>query len=266
MGDDSDEEKKGASGSDSEEDEDRWAAGHYHVSRRAPGEADSEDEEALELEAEEARRLQKKGAEKLRGEDYGLGAEDDQEEGGDKLAEERMLDLEGENEGEGKDEEESKIDTKSLNEEESIAHLLKYSPETLALVDDFVRTASKIKDVEGDLDNVRKVGDGKGGEHPGLAIMELEHRELILFVSMRPLLTYFDSCRGTFDLSPNSSILFLTPPFPYPSTFFPPHESTQSYLIPSTIPRNYGRTRSHYRFVRRWIRQRRFRSRRRGIR
>lgn len=168
--------KEDGEGSD-EEDEDRWAAGHYHVSRRAPGEADSEDEEALELEAEEARRLQKKGAEKLRGEDYGLIDSDDEFDGKEKFEERLDLDDGGKGEEETKDEEEGKVDTQALNEEESIAHLLKYSPETLALVDDFVRTASKIKDVEGDLENIRKVGDGQGGEHPGLAIMELEHRE-----------------------------------------------------------------------------------------
>ncbi|GAA6020672.1 hypothetical protein JCM11491_000509 [Sporobolomyces phaffii] len=179
--------KKG-SGSESE-DEDRWAAGHYHVSRRAPGEADSEDEEALELEAEEARRLQKKGAERLRGEDYGLVDSDDELDGRDKLEERLDLDAGG-READAQDEEEGKVDTRALNEEESIAHLLKYSPETLALVDDFVRTASKIKDVEGDLDNIRQAGDGQGGEHPGLAIMELEHQALSTYL---PTLAFYFS-------------------------------------------------------------------------
>ncbi|GAA5982102.1 hypothetical protein JCM5350_003456 [Sporobolomyces pararoseus] len=185
-----DEEGKKGSGSDSEEDEDRWAAGHYHVSRRAPGEADSEDEEALELEAEEARRLQKKGAEKLKGEDYGLVDSDDEFDGKDKF--EERLDLDGDDtDGKAaKDEEEGKVDTQALNEEESIAHLLKYSPETLALVDDFVRTASKIKDVESDLENIRTAGDGQGGEHPGLAIMELEHQALSTYL---PTLAFYFS-------------------------------------------------------------------------
>ncbi|GAA5888815.1 hypothetical protein JCM16303_003021 [Sporobolomyces ruberrimus] len=181
--------KEDGEGSD-EEDEDRWAAGHYHVSRRAPGEADSEDEEALELEAEEARRLQKKGAEKLRGEDYGLIDSDDEFDGKEKFEERLDLDDGGKGEEETKDEEEGKVDTQALNEEESIAHLLKYSPETLALVDDFVRTASKIKDVEGDLENIRKVGDGQGGEHPGLAIMELEHQALSTYL---PTLAFYFS-------------------------------------------------------------------------
>ncbi|GAA5916248.1 uncharacterized protein JCM6883_006284 [Sporobolomyces salmoneus] len=185
------EKKKQGSDEDSE-DEDRWAAGHYHVSRRAPGEADSEDDEALELEAEEARRLQKKSLEKLRGQDYGLVDSDDEDTELEKGKLEERLDLE-EEDGEGKekiDQEEGKIDTQALNEEESIAHLLKYSPETLALVDDFVRTASKIKDVENDLENVRKVGDGQGGEHPGLAIMELEHQALSTYL---PTLAFYFS-------------------------------------------------------------------------
>ncbi|GAA5957912.1 hypothetical protein JCM3765_006201 [Sporobolomyces pararoseus] len=181
--------KKG-SGSDSEDDEDRWAAGHYHVSRRAPGEADSEDEEALELEAEEARRLQKKGAEKLKGEDFGLVDSDDEFDGREKF--EERLDLDGDDTdgNAAKDEEEGKVDTQALSEEESIAHLLKYSPETLALVDDFVRTASKIKDVESDLENIRTAGDGQGGEHPGLAIMELEHQALSTYL---PTLAFYFS-------------------------------------------------------------------------
>ncbi|GAA5941170.1 uncharacterized protein JCM15063_006390 [Sporobolomyces koalae] len=184
-----DDEKKQA-GSDSEEDEDRWAAGHYHVSRRAPGEADSEDEEALELEAEEARRLQKKRAEQLRGQDFGIADSDEDQdaEGQDKL--EERLDLEREDADQEADQEESKVDTAALNEEESIAHLLKYSPETLALVDDFVRTASKIKDVESDLANIRQTGDGQGGEHPGLAIMELEHQALTTYL---PTLAFYFS-------------------------------------------------------------------------
>ncbi|GAA5841055.1 hypothetical protein JCM3766R1_006650 [Sporobolomyces carnicolor] len=187
--DDEGDRKKNGSDSDSD-DEDRWAAGHYHVSRRAPGEADSEDEEALELEAEEARRLQKKALEKLRGEDYGLADSDDDAFDSEKGKLEERLDLDEAAAGETKDEEEGKVDTQALNEQESIAHLLKYSPETLALVDDFVRTASKIKDVESDLENIRKVGDGQGCEHPGLAIMELEHQALSTYL---PTLAFYFS-------------------------------------------------------------------------
>ncbi|GAA5870635.1 hypothetical protein JCM1840_004822 [Sporobolomyces johnsonii] len=185
VSDEEDERRKAASGSDDDSEEERWAAGHYHVSRRAPGEADSEDEEALELEAEEARRLQRKRIERMRGEDYGLGdVEGEDVEGG---KEDERLNLDEADEKEGN---EAETDTAALTEEESIAHLLKTSPETLALLDDFVRTASKIKQVETDLEVVRESGDGNGGEHPALAIMELEHQALTTYL---PTLAFYFS-------------------------------------------------------------------------
>lgn len=61
------------------------------------------------------------------------------------------------------------------SEEEAIAYLLKNSPETLALLDDFTDSAEKLKIVEKNLLIVRR-GDEDGKEHPALAIMELEHR------------------------------------------------------------------------------------------
>ncbi|GAA5976386.1 hypothetical protein JCM21900_001199 [Sporobolomyces salmonicolor] len=182
---DEEDERKASAGSDDDSEEERWAAGHYHVSRRAPGEADSEDEEALELEAEEARRLQRKRIERMRGEDYGLGdAEGEDVVGGQ---EDERLNLDDEDEKKDKG---AETDTAALTEEESIAHLLKTSPETLALLDDFVRTASKIKQVETDLKVVRETGDGNGGEHPALAIMELEHQALTTYL---PTLAFYFS-------------------------------------------------------------------------
>ncbi|CEQ41117.1 SPOSA6832_02798, partial [Sporobolomyces salmonicolor] len=182
---DEEDERKASAGSEDDSEEERWAAGHYHVSRRAPGEADSEDEEALELEAEEARRLQRKRIERMRGEDYGLGdAEGEDVDGGQ---EDERLNLDDEDEKKDKG---AETDTAVLTEEESIAHLLKTSPETLALLDDFVRTASKIKQVETDLEVVRETGDGNGGEHPALAIMELEHQALTTYL---PTLAFYFS-------------------------------------------------------------------------
>lgn len=159
----------------SSDEEETWAAGSYHASRRAPGEADSSDDEALELEAEEARRLQKKARQAMAGEDFGLGAEDD----------ESLEDLRAAARGKGRLEDSSDGDVaprpdsdtkKEWTEEQAIAHLLQKSPETLALLDDFTATAERIKSVEKNLIVVR-AGDEDGKEHPALAIMELEHRE-----------------------------------------------------------------------------------------
>ncbi|GAA5891924.1 hypothetical protein JCM6882_007407 [Rhodosporidiobolus microsporus] len=191
-----DDDAASASGSGDEESsfagDDRWAAAQYHATRNAPGEADSDDEEAAEMELEEARRLQKRARERLSGGDFGLGDEDDEEAEG-----------EGERERSGRlevEEKEAKEEKKSdallppsaaasLSEPEAIAHLLRTSPETLALVDDFVLTAGKVKQVEADLEVVRK-GDGEGGEHPALAVMELEHQALTTYL---PLLAFYFS-------------------------------------------------------------------------
>ncbi|GAA5997633.1 rRNA-processing protein SAS10 [Rhodotorula paludigena] len=188
--------KEAADASD-DEDEERWAAGHYHVSRRAPGEADSEDDEALELEEEEARRLQRRAREKMDGLDFGV--DDDADEGealgaaADAAGRRARIEDEAADEAGGGAAAESAA--AGMGEAEAIAHLLKTQPETLALVDDFVLTASKIKQVETDLEVVR-CGDGKGGEHPALAIMELEHQALTTYL---PTLAFYFS-------------LLLTPP------------------------------------------------------
>ncbi|GAA6015930.1 hypothetical protein JCM10207_006810 [Rhodosporidiobolus poonsookiae] len=174
------------SGPDDSEDEDfdRWAAGQYHASRRAPGEADSEDEEAAQLELDEARRLQRRARERLGGGDFGV-EESDEDGEGEAEVERLQLDLDAEE----KPAAEAEANGKALSPEQAIALLLRSQPETLALVDDFVLTASKIKQVEADLEVVRR-GDGEGGEHPALAIMELEHQALSTYL---PTLTFYFS-------------------------------------------------------------------------
>lgn len=191
--------KKGGANSDSDdEDEDRWAAGHYHVSRRAPGEADSSDDEALELEEHEARRLQRRARERMSGADFGFDEDEGEDEGGaGARGDERLVLDDDEDEGDeagqlgaaavGKQAQAGTVDASHLGEAEAIAHLLQTQPETLALVDDFVLTASKVRQVASDLEVVRR-GDGKGGEHPALAIMELEHRASLSFSSLFHLL------------------------------------------------------------------------------
>ncbi|KPV73047.1 uncharacterized protein RHOBADRAFT_55286 [Rhodotorula graminis WP1] len=193
--------KSAASDSDDSDDEDRWAAGHYHVSRRAPGEADSEDDEALELEEQEARRLQKRARERMSGADFGFDDEDEDEgaAGGARGDERLVLDDDVDEPAaaaaaQGKaaqagDGAAAVVDASQLGEAEAIAHLLQTQPETLALVDDFVLTASKVRQVASDLEVVRK-GDGKGGEHPALAIMELEHQALTTYL---PTLAFYFS-------------------------------------------------------------------------
>ncbi|GAA6042152.1 hypothetical protein JCM8097_004987 [Rhodosporidiobolus ruineniae] len=195
-GSDAEEDKAAGSDDDSLAGDDRWAAAQYHATRRAPGEADSEDEEAAELELEEAKRLQRKARERLAGADFGV-EEDEDEEVEDLLkkgGKRGRIEEDGDEEGEqaAEDEEEktaSGATASSLSEAEAIAHLLRTQPETLALVDDFVLTASKIKQVEADLEVVRQ-GDGKGGEHPALAIMELEHQALSTYL---PTLAFYFS-------------------------------------------------------------------------
>lgn len=163
----------GKDGSDSDEEE-TWAANSYHASRRAPGEPDSSDDEALDMEADEARRLQKKARGVMAGDDFGLG------DGG----EEGMEEIRQEERKRGKLEEEVEVvggegeSKKWKSEEEAIAFVLRKNPETLALLDDFTDSAEKLKGVEKNLEIVRK-GEG-GKEHPALAIMELEHRKKIL--------------------------------------------------------------------------------------
>ncbi|GAA5894799.1 hypothetical protein JCM8208_006075 [Rhodotorula glutinis] len=193
--------KKGGANSDSDdEDEDRWAAGHYHVSRRAPGEADSSDDEALELEEHEARRLQRRARERMSGADFGFDEDEGEDEGGaGARGDERLVLDDDEDEGDeagqlgaaavGKQAQAGTVDASHLGEAEAIAHLLQTQPETLALVDDFVLTASKVRQVASDLEVVRR-GDGKGGEHPALAIMELEHQALTTYL---PTLAFYFS-------------------------------------------------------------------------
>lgn len=173
---DAEEEEEAYNSSDEEE---TWAAGQYHASRRAPGEADSEDDEVADLEVEEARRLQKKARGEMAGEDYGFGAEEEDEGELEKVRQKAR--------GKGRLEDaaedgEKAVEGKKWTEEEAIAHLLKKSPETLALLDDFTATAERIKGVEKNLEIVR-LGDEDGREHPALAIMELEHRALLLVLS-----------------------------------------------------------------------------------
>ncbi|BGO95981.1 hypothetical protein NBRC10512_005434 [Rhodotorula toruloides] len=186
--------RKGGADEDDEDEDPHWRADQYHVTRRDPGEADSEDEEALALEEEEVRRLQKKMREKMEGNDFGLdlgvdGVDDVAE--GEKEGKRRRIEEEDETVVAAGADKAAKdaLSTADMSEPEAIAHLLKTSPETLALVDDFVLTASKIKQVEADLAEVRK-GDGQGGEHPALAIMELEHQALTTYL---PTLAFYFS-------------------------------------------------------------------------
>lgn len=171
---DSDDAQSAHSASDSDGEE-TWAPGSYHASRRAPGEADSSDDEALELEAAEARRLQQLAKGRLGGDDFGLDAAGEAEGTAEEVRkaarEKRRLEEQGEEGGE------AVAVAGRMSEEEAIAHLVRNSPETLALLDDFAATAVRMESVEKDLDTVRK-GQDDGREHPALAIMELEHREL----------------------------------------------------------------------------------------
>lgn len=163
----------------SSDEEETWAANTYHASRRAPGEPDSEDDEALDMEAEEAKRLQKKFKTTLAGDDYGFG-DGVEEEGEIELVREKSR-LGGRLEEAMKAEVEIGVNYK--NEEEAIAFLLKKQPETLALLDDFAETAERMENVEKALAIVRLGENGK--EHPALAIMELEHRSYSSLTLMR---------------------------------------------------------------------------------
>lgn len=183
--------------SDLEQDHERWAAGHYHVSRRAPGEADSEDEEALELEEQEARRLQKKMKDRLDGlDDFAL-ADDEQQAGPgfdtSKPQDRLRLDDDDDEGAAGPAAASSSMTgtaVADLSEEAAIALLLRTQPETLALVDNFLLTASKLSQVSRDLQVVRASRDEQGNEHPALAIMELEHQALTTYL---PTLAFYFS-------------------------------------------------------------------------
>lgn len=175
--DDSDADSDAVAADESSEEEETWAPGSYHASRRAPGEADSSDDEALTMEAEEARRLQKRAKGVMAGDDFGLAGEGEED-----VEEVRERERKGGRLEDGGLSKETALaqaaegaEGKEMGEEEAIAFLLKKSPETLALLDDFTDTAERIKSVERNLVEVRAGGkDGK--EHPALAIMELEHR------------------------------------------------------------------------------------------
>ncbi|GAA5982632.1 hypothetical protein JCM10908_006725 [Rhodotorula pacifica] len=189
----SDDENEANSDSDLDQEHERWSAGHYHASRRAPGEADSEDDEALELEEQEARRLQKKMKDRLDGADFGVAGEEGEEE--DEMdvekAKQERLRLEEEDETAAADTgKTSTTPTADLSEEEAIALLLRTQPETLALVDDFLLTSSKLAQVTHDLAEVRAAKNSQGNDHPSLAIMELEHQALTTYL---PTLAFYFS-------------------------------------------------------------------------
>lgn len=227
--DEASEQEKAANSSDEEE---TWAPASYHASRRAPGEPDSSDDEALDLEANEARRLQKRARGAMGSEDYGFGDEEAVEEVRETAR------------GKGKLEEEEKgVEEKGMGEEEGIAWLVKRSPETLALLDDFRETAERMEGVERNLEIVRG-GDEDGKEHPALAIMELEHRASFSLSLPRRVLTVFR--RGTFDLPPHSRLLLLPPPLPRPFPS-PPRKGPRSPLLPPRSPRHDGGARPHFR-------------------
>ncbi|KDE04742.1 hypothetical protein MVLG_04881 [Microbotryum lychnidis-dioicae p1A1 Lamole] len=196
--DDDDDDDNGADreGAQDSDDEDTWAPGSYHASRRAPGEADSEDDEALELEEAEARRLQKKSKTALAAEDYGLDEAEDE--------------LEGTSTNRTRFEEEDVASNANSaqvqvewTEEKAIAHLLKHNPENLALLDDLTRIAERIKVVETALVDLRKGGEQSGEEHQALPIVELEHQALVTYL---PTLTFYFSLL----LSPHPSRELLT--------------------------------------------------------
>ncbi|SCZ97912.1 BZ3500_MvSof-1268-A1-R1_Chr3-3g06452 [Microbotryum saponariae] len=194
--DDDDDDGADREGAQDSDDEDTWAPGSYHASRRAPGEADSEDDEALELEEAEARRLQKKSKTALAAEDYGLDEAEDE--------------LEGTSTNHTRFEEEDAASNANSaqvqvewTEENAIAHLLKHNPENLALLDDLTRIAERIKVVETALVDLRKGGEQSGEEHQALPIVELEHQALVTYL---PTLTFYFSLL----LSPHPSRELLT--------------------------------------------------------
>ncbi|KAK4048655.1 something about silencing protein 10 [Microbotryomycetes sp. JL201] len=184
--DDDDDEREQIEDDEDDEDEERWSAHQYRVSRRAPGEADSEDDEALELEAEEARRLQRKHKTMLAAEDYGIEQDERQDDKRDaadvlksrtrRIEDEQDDSVDATNTGkDGTD-----LQTQNMSKEEAVAYLLKHNPETLALLDDFTAAAERVKQVEINLVQVRQGIDGK--EHPALGIMELEHQAITTYL------------------------------------------------------------------------------------
>ncbi|KAK4704283.1 U3 small nucleolar RNA-associated protein 3, partial [Phenoliferia sp. Uapishka_3] len=186
-----------ASASDSEEE--TWAANSYHATRKAPGEPDSEDDEALGMEAEEARRLQKKAKGLMAGDDFGFGDEGEGDEGVEEVREKARKSGKLEDGVDGGAEGKKEVAGEAMSEEEAIAFLLKKNPETLALLDDFTETAERIKVVEKNLEVVRNGGkDGK--DHPALAIMELEHQAITTYL---PTLAFYFSLLLTASPSPD---------------------------------------------------------------
>lgn len=180
---DDDDEPAEKEGEGSESEEETWGANAYHATRRQPGEPDSSDDEALDLEAEEARRLQKKLKGTLGGEDFGFLEEG---EGAEEIEEVRQRERK---KGKLEDDAEAGVSTevpsRQLGDEEAIAYLVKKHPETLALLDDFRENAQRMTTVEKNLQVVRAGGED-GKEHPALAIMELEHRTFISSSFLNP--------------------------------------------------------------------------------
>ncbi|GAA5988895.1 hypothetical protein JCM11641_002114 [Rhodosporidiobolus odoratus] len=191
---DQDHQEEAGSGKEPDSDDDehdgdeRWAAGQYHATRSAPGEADSEDDEAAELELDEAKRLQKKARERLAGSDFGIEEDEDDHEEGDHVEgrEKEKKDVLRDDTEEGLGEQEGDQGAQELSEDEAIALLLRTRPEVLALVDDYVLTASKVKQVREDLEQVRKEGE----DHPARGVLELEYQALTTYL---PTLTFYFS-------------------------------------------------------------------------
>lgn len=247
----SDDEKAGGGSDEDEYDDDRWNAAQYHATRNDRGEADSDDEEAAELELEEAKRLQRKARERLAGGDFGV--ESDEEEDADAAAEARgaskFVDEDSAEAQEAVDEAAA-----GMTEGEAIAHLLRTQPETLALVDDFVVTASKIKDVERDLEEVRTKQGPDGEEHPARAVLELEYRTFPLFSHSLPRSCRVLNCcfvnptrRGPLNLSPPPRLLLLPPPLtprlPLPVAPSTDRHRPRAPFVDPSEPRNDGGTR-----------------------
>lgn len=171
----------------SDEEEERWHPNSYHVSRKSGDALSDEDEEDIELEVQEARRLQRKAREQLSDwRDYGL--EEDGELARDAAADALAGKARFHEDEDDADDAAEDDDSVQINEDEAIAWLLANRPEALALVDDLREMSRRRVKVSHMLEDVR--GLPNADSHPSLSLLELEHQALSTYV---PLVAFYFS-------------------------------------------------------------------------
>ncbi|KAF8339980.1 Sas10 C-terminal domain-containing protein [Cantharellus anzutake] len=169
---------KGEPEEESNSGEERWGKkSEYYVSA-ATDDIDSDDEEALALELNECRRLQKKAREGISEDDFGIEEVLDAiERGQDSSAEAHAQDTQD-------------VTLIPQNKESLLRHLEKTSPEALALGREWEDVSQNLRKVESAI--ARQTSEDEND--PRLALVHLHHQSLLSYASV---LAYYFYVRST---------------------------------------------------------------------